>query len=67
MSPITLLAAVVLDVLVPSPSAGATVDPTADSYGFAASILGGFFALGLLVLIILLFNRRPRSVRNKQR
>ena len=62
MLPITLLVTVVLDVVPPSPSAPATVDPTAGSHGFAASILGGFFALGLLVLIVLLFSRRPRSV-----
>ena len=62
MLPITLLVTVLLDVVPPSPSARSTVDPTAGSNGFAASILGGFFALGLLVLIILLFSRRPRSV-----
>jgi membrane-bound metal-dependent hydrolase YbcI (DUF457 family) len=63
MPPIALLATVLLDVLPPSPSARPSVDPTASSYGFAATILGGFFALGLLVLVIVLFNRRPRSVR----
>jgi hypothetical protein len=67
MPPINLLATVLLDgllldVLPPSPSARATVDPTAGSHGFAAYLLGGFFALGLLVLIIVLFSRRPRSV-----
>ena len=62
MPPIAVLASVLLDVLPPSPSAQPSVDPTAGSYGFAATIVGGFFALGLLVLIIVLFNRRPRSV-----
>lgn len=62
--PISFLATVLLDVVPPDPSARASVDPTAGSQGFAATyIFGGFFALGLLLLIMLLFNRRPRSVR----
>ena len=59
---ITFLGTALLDVVPPSPSARASVDPTAASHGFAAYLLGGFFALGLLVLIILLFSRRPKSV-----
>jgi hypothetical protein len=62
MPPFGLLAAVLLDTVPPTPSAGPSFDPTAGSHGFAASILGGFFALGLVVLIILLFSRRPKSV-----
>jgi hypothetical protein len=62
MPRITFLAAALLDVVPPSPSGRASVDPTAGGHGFAAYILGGFFALGLLVLIILLLNRRPKSV-----
>jgi hypothetical protein len=67
MPPIAFLAMplvemVLLDVLPPSPSAQSSVDPVG-SHGFAAYIIGGFFALGLLVLITLLFGRRPKSVR----
>jgi hypothetical protein len=57
-----LVEMVLLDVLPPSPSAQSSVDPVG-SHGFAAYIIGGFFALGLLVLITLLFGRRPKSVR----
>jgi hypothetical protein len=67
MPPIAFLAMplmemVLLDVLPPSPSAQSSVDPVG-SHGFAAYIIGGFFALGLLVLITLLLGRRPKSVR----
>jgi hypothetical protein len=66
MPPIAFLAMplvemVLLDVLPPSPSAQSSVDPVG-SHGFAAYIIGGFFALGLLVLITLLLGRRPKSV-----
>lgn len=66
MSPIAFLAVplvemVLLDAL-PSPSAQSSVDPVG-SHGFAAYMIGGFFALGLLVLIALLLGRRPKSVR----
>jgi hypothetical protein len=56
------LAMVLLDVVPPSPSPQSSVDPVG-SHGFAAYMIGGFFALGLLVLITLLLGRRPRSVR----
>jgi hypothetical protein len=67
MPPIAFLAMplvemVLLDVLPPSRSAQSSVDPVG-SHGFAAYIIGGFFALGLLVLITLLLGRRPKSVR----
>ncbi len=66
MPPIAFLAMplveMVLFVLPPSPSAQSSVDPVG-SHGFAAYIIGGFFALGLLVLITLLLGRRPKSVR----
>jgi hypothetical protein len=67
MAPIAFLAMplvemVLLDVLPSSPSAQSSVDPVG-SHGFAAYIIGGFFALGLLVLITLLLGRRPKSVR----
>ena len=63
---IPLVDIVLLKVLPPSPSAQSSVDPVG-SHGFAAYIVGGFFALGLLVLITVLLGRRPRSVRSKQR
>ena len=66
MSPIAflvpLMEMVLLDVRPPSPSAQSSVDPVG-SHGFAAYMIGGFFALGLLVLIALLLGRRPKSVR----
>jgi hypothetical protein len=46
---------------VPTPSASASVDPAAGSYGFAAYLIGGFFALGLIMLVAFLLSRRPRS------
>jgi hypothetical protein len=64
MLPLAFLATVLLDTVPPTPSARPSFDPTAGSHGFGAYMLGGFFALGLLVLIILLFSRRPRSVRS---
>jgi hypothetical protein len=59
---VPLVEMVLLDVRPPSPSAQSSVDPVG-SHGFAAYIIGGFFALGLLVLVTLLLGRRPRSVR----
>jgi hypothetical protein len=59
---VPLVEMVLLDVRPPSPSAQASVDPVG-SHGFAAYIIGGFFALGLLVLVALLLGRRPKSVR----
>jgi hypothetical protein len=43
----------------PSPAPG----QVATSYGFAAYLVGGFFALGLIVLIMVLLRQRPRSGR----
>jgi hypothetical protein len=59
---VPLVEMVLLDVRPPSPSAQSSVDPVG-SHGFAAYIFGGFFALGLLVLVTLLLGRRPKSVR----
>jgi hypothetical protein len=58
----TLIFAVTLDVLPPTPSATAGVDPTVGSHGFAAYLIGGFFALGLIMLVAFLLSRRPRTV-----
>jgi len=59
---VPLVELVLLDVRPPSPSAQSSVDPVG-THGFAAYMIGGFFALGLLVLITLLLGRRPKSVR----
>jgi len=59
---VRLVEMVLLDVRPPSPSARSSVD-SVGSHGFAAYMIGGFFALGLLVLIALLLGRRPKSVR----
>lgn len=45
----------------PTPSASASVDPTAGSHGFAAYLIGGFFALGLIMFVGFLLSRKPRS------
>jgi hypothetical protein len=59
---VPLVEMVLLDVRPPSPSAQSSVDPVG-THGFAAYMIGGFFALGLLVLITLMLGRRPKSVR----
>jgi hypothetical protein len=45
----------------PSPSPGP--GQVAANYGFAVYLVGGFFALGLLVLIMILLRQRPKSAR----
>jgi hypothetical protein len=59
---VPLVEMVLLDVRPPSPSAQSSVDPVG-THGFAAYMIGGFFALGLLVLVALLLGRRPKSMR----
>jgi hypothetical protein len=59
---VPLVEMVLLDVRPPSPSAQSSVDPVG-THGFAAYMIGGFFALGLLVLTTLMLGRRPKSVR----
>jgi hypothetical protein len=61
MSVAALIAVLVPELLPASPSASASVDPTAGSHGFAAYLIGGFFALGLIMLVGYLFSRKPRS------
>jgi hypothetical protein len=46
----------------PPPSPSPSTGPVATSYGFVAYI-GGFFALGLIVLIMIVLTRRPKSGR----
>jgi hypothetical protein len=63
MSVAALNFVVTLDVLSPTPNATASLDPTVGSHGFAAYLIGGFFALGLIMLVGFLLSRRPRSVK----
>jgi hypothetical protein len=63
MSVAALNFVVTLDVLSPTPNATASVDPTVGSHGFAAYLIGGFFALGLIMLVGFLLSRRPRLVK----
>jgi len=50
-----------LDVIPPSPSATAAVYPQ-QSNGFAAYLVGGFFALGVLILAAILLSIKPGRV-----
>jgi hypothetical protein len=50
-----------LDIAPPSPSP--STGQAAGSYGFAAYLIGGFFALGLIVLIMVVLRQRPKSAR----
>ena len=63
MSVAAFVSVVTLDVLSPTPNATASLDPTVGSHGFAAYMIGGFFALGLIMLVGFLLSRRPRSVK----
>ena len=63
MSVAALNFVVTLDGLSPTPNATASSDPTVGSHGFAAYLIGGFFALGLIMLVAFLLSRRPRSVK----
>jgi hypothetical protein len=45
----------------PSPSPG--TGQAAGTHAFAAYLIGGFFALGLIVLIMVLLRQRPKSAR----
>ena len=61
MSVAARIAVLVPGLLPASPSPSASLDPTAGSHGFAAYLIGGFFALGLIMLVAFLFSRKPRS------
>lgn len=57
-----MVALVLLDVPGgPSPSPSGVYP--AQSNGLAAYLVGGFFGLGLLILVMVLLNRRPRRGR----
>jgi hypothetical protein len=47
----------------PPPSPSASTTQVAPNYGFAAYLVGGFFALGLIVLITIVLRQRPKSGR----
>jgi hypothetical protein len=52
-----------LDVLPDLPTPTPTsADHPRQSQGFAAYVVGGFFALGILVFAMVLLNRRPRRI-----
>jgi hypothetical protein len=50
-----------LDVAPPSPSP--STGQSAGSHAFAAYLVGGFFGLGLIVLIMIVLRQRPKSAR----
>ena len=54
---VTLLTLVPLEA---TPAAQDPVSPTGPGNGFAASILGGFFALGLIILAAVLICLKPK-------
>lgn len=54
---VTLLTLVPLEA---TPAAQDPVSPTGQGNGFAASILGGFFALGLIILAAVLICLKPK-------
>jgi hypothetical protein len=57
-----LLAAalVLLDVVPPTPTgSGSGVNPQG-SHGFAAYLVGGFVGLGVIVLVMILLNLKPK-------
>jgi hypothetical protein len=60
---LTVLALLPMDVL-PPPSPSGTAHPVSppQGNGFAAYIVGGFFALGLIVLATILISLRPKRI-----
>jgi hypothetical protein len=61
MSVGALVGVLLLHLQPPSPTASATLDPMAGRHAYAAYLIGGFFALGLIMLVAFLLRRRPRS------
>jgi hypothetical protein len=53
---------VVLDIPPPASPSPAT-GQAAGTHAFAAYLIGGFFGLGLIVLIMVLLRQRPKSAR----
>jgi hypothetical protein len=48
---------------IPPPASPSPTAQVPTSYGFAAYLVGGFFALGLIVLIMIMLRQRPRAGR----
>jgi hypothetical protein len=57
---VTLLTMVPLDATPAATGVQNPVSPTGQGNGFAASILGGFFALGLIILAAVLVCLKPK-------
>jgi hypothetical protein len=57
---VTLLTLVPLDATPIATAVQEPVSPSGQGNGFAASILGGFFGLGLIVLAAVLVSLRPK-------
>lgn len=57
---VTLLTLVPLDATPTPTGIQNPVSPSGQGNGFAASILGGFFGLGLIVLAAVLISMKPR-------
>ncbi|GAA3554830.1 hypothetical protein GCM10022197_07480 [Microlunatus spumicola] len=57
---VTLLTLVPLDATPAATGIQDPVSPTGQGNGFAASILGGFFGLGLIVLAAVLISMKPK-------
>ena len=57
---VTLLTLVPLDATPAAPGGQNPVSPTGQGNGFAASILGGFLALGLIILAAVLICLKPK-------
>ena len=55
-----------LDMLPPSPSPGGAVYPQQSS-GFAAYIVGGFFGLGILIVVTIWISAKPKRPDRKGR
>jgi hypothetical protein len=67
MSQLALLAItlVSLDILAPTASPGSPVYPQ-QSNGFAAYIVGGFFGLGVLILVTIWISNKPKPPRARR-
>jgi hypothetical protein len=57
---VTLLTLVPLDATPVATAVQNPVSPTGQGNGFAASILGGFFGLGLIILAAVLISLKPK-------
>lgn len=67
MSRLALMAVTLalLDILPPTASPGSPVYPQ-QSNGFAAYIVGGFFGLGILILVTIWISKKPKPPRARR-